>query len=252
MMRFDTVATGYGGDPTVSEVTGCFGAGKITGIVGPNGSGKTTLLKCAVGLLPVLSGAITLADKPLASLGIRSLARAVSYLPQTRTVPGISVKALVAHGRYPHIGFGRTLGAPDRNIIREAMHRAGIDGLRDRPVSSLSGGERQRAYIAMMLAQDTPVMLLDEPTASLDMGSQYAFMDMLSALKADGKAIAIVLHELPLAMQTCDALWVMRRGKVLRQDDPATLCQDGTLSDAFGIRIARIQGHYIFERANAE
>lgn len=249
MMRFEQVAAGYGGAATLRGISGAFGQGRITGIVGPNGSGKTTLLKTAMGFLPTLAGTVFVREQPLAEYSVKTFARQVAYLPQTRNVPGITVGSLVAHGRYPHLGFGRVLTARDRAIIQAAMDTAGVRAFRGTPLTALSGGERQRAYVAMMLAQDTPLMLLDEPTTYLDLQSQFDVMDMLCTLRAQGKTIALVLHDLGLAMRYCDVLWVMRGGEVLCQDTPDAVFRQGALTEAFGVRVRCLEGHYVFEKS---
>lgn len=152
-------------------VSGELRRGEVTGILGPNGCGKTTLLRALCRLIKADSGSITLcggtAETDIAALAPKALARRVSFLPQQRAVPDITAKTLVSHGRYPYLGFSRTLSDKDRTVIQNALKTAGVSAFADRRLPMLSGGERQRVFLAMLLAQNTDVVLLDEPLLTL-------------------------------------------------------------------------------------
>lgn len=169
-------------------VSGELRRGEVTGILGPNGCGKTTLLRALCRLIKADSGSITLcggtAETDIAALAPKALARRVSFLPQQRAVPDITAKTLVSHGRYPYLGFSRTLSDKDRTVIQNALKTAGVSAFADRRLPMLSGGERQRVFLAMLLAQNTDVVLLDEPTTYLDAHHKFELMALLSTLKA--------------------------------------------------------------------
>ena len=164
MIELDRVTAGYPGRPVLQDIRLGFETGEITSLIGPNGCGKTTLLRAACGLLPLQGGQVLYDGKPLGKFGRKEFARLAAILPQTRDIPSIRAGQLVAHGRYPHLGFGRDLTKADREKIAWAMEATGTAGLAEKELSQLSGGERQRVYLAMTLAQDTQVLFLDEPT----------------------------------------------------------------------------------------
>lgn len=165
MLEFRELRAAYDGVETLHGVSAHLAPGKLTAIIGPNGCGKSTLMKCAVGLMKPSGGEILLNGQALSDIPEKERARHLSYMPQSRIAPDISVRHLVTHGHYPHLKRGQSLRREDREIVQAAIERVKLGALANRPVSRLSGGERQRAYLAMMLAQQTPVMLLDEPTA---------------------------------------------------------------------------------------
>ena len=201
MLEFRELRAAYDGVETLHGVSAHLAPGKLTAIIGPNGCGKSTLMKCAVGLMKPSGGEILLNGQPLSVIPEKERARHLSYMPQSRIAPDISVRHLVTHGRYPHLKWGQSLRREDREIVQAAIERVKLGALVNRPVSRLSGGERQRAYLAMMLAQQTAVMLLDEPTAYLDLSSQFALMELLRALCGEGRSVILVLHELALALE---------------------------------------------------
>ena len=219
-------------------VSGELRRGEVTGILGPNGCGKTTLLRALCRLIKADSGSITLcggtAETDIAALAPKALARRVSFLPQQRAVPDITAKTLVSHGRYPYLGFSRTLSNKDRTVIQNALKTAGVSAFADRRLPMLSGGERQRVFLAMLLAQNTDVVLLDEPTTYLDAHHKFELMALLSTLKVQNKAVGIVLHELPLAFKFCDRLLLMQSGT------PEELLKTGLIELLFGVSLTPV------------
>ena len=213
-------------------VSGELRRGEVTGILGPNGCGKTTLLRALCRLIKADSGSIT-----IAALASKALARRVSFLPQQRAVPDITAKTLVSHGRYPYLGFSRTLSNKDRTVIQNALKTAGVSAFADRRLPMLSGGERQRVFLAMLLAQNTDVVLLDEPTTYLDAHHKFELMALLSTLKAQNKAVGIVLHELPLAFKFCDRLLLMKNGQIMQSGTPEELLKTGLIEHLFGVSL---------------
>ncbi len=216
MVEFSHVTAGYGGRAALRDVTFSAPRGKVTALIGPNGCGKTTLLKTACGLLAPLSGAVTLDGREKKALGRKEWARLCALLPQIREAPAaLTVEALAAHGRYPHLSFGRDLTEKDREAVRLSLEETGVWGLRGRSLGQLSGGERQRAYLAMALAQDPEVFFLDEPTTYLDIGQKYEMLDLIARLGKRGKTVVMVLHDLSLAFSYSDYVAVLGEGRLL-------------------------------------
>lgn len=240
MLEIENLHAGYDRAERLHGVSARFRPGTLTAIIGPNGCGKTTLLKCAAGLLKPWSGEIRLDGENYARMEPREVARRAAYMPQSRVAPGISVRRLAEHGRYPYLRFGHDLSAEDRRIVSEALRRAGMEDKSASAVSRLSGGERQRAYIAMMLAQEAKLLLLDEPTTYLDPAAQFMVMELLSALAREGRAVAAVLHDLPLAMRYADRVLLMRGGEIALDGTPEELFRSGLLDEVFGIRARKI------------
>ena len=241
MISLDRLCAGYRGVARVQDVTLALRPGALLGVVGPNGSGKSTLLKAACGLLRPLSGRVLAGGRDMARLSPRERAAQVAYMPQSRGVPELTVAQLAAHGRYAHMGPRRVLTAQDRAIVAASLERTGAATFRDALLGELSGGERQRAYLSLLLAQDAPCLLLDEPTAFLDPGAQLSLMALLGELAREGRAVAVVLHDLPLALSACDGLLVLRQGRVAAQTAPGDEKTERILADVFGVRVIPAQ-----------
>lgn len=247
MLEFQNLCAAYDGIETLHNVSARITPGKLTAIIGPNGCGKSTLLKCAVGLMKPTGGNIILNGQLLTRIQEKERARYISYMPQSRIAPDISVDHLVTHGRYPHLMWGQSLRKDDREIVRSAIERVGLENLGGRPVSSLSGGERQRAYLAMMLAQQTPVMLLDEPTTYLDLSSQFALMELLRSLCEEGCSVILVMHELALALEYTDSLLLIEHGCLAAAGSPESVYCSGQIQQVFSIDIRKTpDGKYLF------
>jgi iron complex transport system ATP-binding protein len=222
MLRADNVSFGYRGEHgafSLADVSVAIAPGSLTGLLGPNGCGKTTLLKLLCGVLEPHGGAVTLDDRPLASLTRRELARHVAVVPQeTHPAFDYSVMEMVLMGRHPHLGAFQLEGPADFAVARESMSVTGTAHLADRSYMTLSGGEKQRVVIASALAQATGLLLLDEPTASLDLGYQLEVASLLARLNRE-RCVTMVLatHDLNLAASLCDRLVLLREGRVLAQ-----------------------------------
>ena len=247
MLEFQNLRAGYEGTERLHGISARLEPGRFTAISGPNGCGKSTLLKCAAGLLKPLDGGVFLDDQSIQSLSDRQRARQIAYMPQSRIVPDIPVRQLVMHGRYPHLKWGQNPSSADQDIVDAAIERVKLGKLAMRSVSRLSGGERQRAYIAMMLAQQTQVMLLDEPTTHLDLSSQFALMELMRELCAEGRCIGVVLHDLALALEYADTMLLMRDGALAAQGTPEAVYRSGRIQDVFDVGIRRAgDGKYLF------
>lgn len=197
--------------PILKDISLTFPGGRITALLGPNGCGKTTLLQCLNGVSRVTKGCILLEGEDLSGLSPRERARRLSFLPQVRTIiPSLPVRTLVEHGRFPWLGFARKKTPQDARIVQRAMEFAQVEGYADQSVDTLSGGVRQRVFLAMVLAQDCPVLVLDEPTTYLDFQGQRQFFALLRKLKSQGKTIILTLHDLNQALRLADHVVVMR------------------------------------------
>ena len=240
MLEIRNLCAGYPGNPVLKDISLNIPRGAVTVIVGPNGCGKSTLLKALTGILPA-SGSVKLEGQELLTLARRALARKVAFLPQSRTVPEISVSNLVLHGRFPYLSYPRRYRRQDHRIAWAAMEKMGVAELADRSLVTLSGGQRQKVYIAMALAQDTPVVLLDEPSTFLDIAHQLQLMGQARALAAEGKAVVLVLHDIGMALEWADSLAVLSEGRCIFQGTPEDAFLSGCLPGTFGVRIQRTQ-----------
>lgn len=210
---------------------------RITTIIGPNGCGKSTLLKSLARVIPHKTGTIYINGKNMSDLPTLEIARQMALLPQGPQAPaGLKVSDLVSYGRFPHQkGLGR-LTAEDDEIISRAMEETGVTELKDRSIDQLSGGQRQRVWIAMCLAQNTPIILLDEPTTYLDMAHQLEILELLAKLnREENKTIALVIHDLNLAARFSDWMIVMRDGKVLHEGSAEEIMTPFVLKEAFSL-----------------
>ena len=237
MLELRNVSAGYSDQNVLRDISLRFEAGKIHAVVGRNGCGKTSLLKVCAGLLLPGSGDVLLKGKALRQYPPMERARLVSYLSQSRNTPAISVERLVEHGRYPRLASPRRLNEADRGCIEAAMEQMQLGQLRRKKLNELSGGERQRVYLAMLLAQDTPLLLLDEPTTYMDIEHQLALLELLTELKQAGKCIVMVLHELPLALKYSDAIIAMEDGRLVQAARTEQILADGTLERIFHVEL---------------
>jgi len=232
------VVAGYGGRPVLHDVTLEIPPAKVTTIIGSNGCGKSTLVRVLSNLIHPTSGTVTLGGSAIATLRSRDLARELAVLPQTPLAPeGMTVADLAARGRQPHQPWYRQWSVDDEAIAAEAMAATGILDLADRPLDELSGGQRQRAWIAMCLAQQTDLLLLDEPTTHLDLAHAVEVLDLVVRLCRDtGRTIVMVLHDMNLAARYSDHLVVMKDGGVHGEGTPADILTPDLLMDVFGLR----------------
>lgn len=231
------IQLGYGEKTVVEQLDLQLTPHAITSILGPNGCGKSTLLRALSRLIPPKSGAVFLDGRPLQKYPARKLARTLGLLPQSPIAPeGIVVADLVGRGRHPHQGmFGRWT-AHDHAVVAEALAATGTTELAERHVDELSGGQRQRVWIAMALAQETEVLLLDEPTTYLDLAHQLEVLDLLTDLnRRRGTTIVMVLHDINLAARYSDQLVTMHQGRLHRQGPPAEVITPATMSEVFGV-----------------
>jgi iron complex transport system ATP-binding protein len=236
-MRVKALSGGYGDTQILNDIELDVPKGKITILVGPNGCGKSTLLKTMARVLEPTKGEVLLGDKNVHQLPTKTVARELALLAQGPVAPeGLTVRELVAQGRFPHQTFLRQWSTEDAKAVDDAMAATDVAQFADRPVSSLSGGQRQRCWIAMSLAQDTDVILLDEPTTFLDLKVQVDVMNLLTKTARDtNKTMVVVLHELNIAAAFADKLVMMRNGQILADGAVDDVFTSENLNQIFGL-----------------
>lgn len=227
---------GYGDAKVIEGLDLDLPSGKVTAIVGPNGCGKSTLLAGLARLHKPSGGAVLLNGKVITELPTREVARQLALLPQEASAPdGLTVAELIRFGRQPHQRLLQQWNDHDQAIVDAALQAADLVELADRPLQSMSGGQRQRAWIAMAIAQDTPLLLLDEPTSALDLGHQIEVFDLIRQLAAAGKTIVMVVHDLSSACHYADHLVAMRDGRVIAQGAPQSVVTPELVKTLYGI-----------------
>ena len=236
-LRARGVHLSYDGRPVVRGVDLDVPDGRVSVVVGANGCGKSTLLRGLSRLMTPTEGAVELDGVDLRRARPREVARTLGLLPQQPLAPeGITVAALVARGRFPHQGAWRRTGGVDAAAVAQALEATDLVALAGARVEELSGGQRQRVWLAMMLAQDPDIMLLDEPTTFLDIAHQVDLLELLRELnRRRGTTVVMVLHELSLAARYADHLVVMAQGRVLREGAPADVLDAACVREAFGL-----------------
>lgn len=236
-LQAQTVTLGYGERVIVEELDLAVPPGRITTIVGANACGKSTLLKSMARLLTPSSGAVLLDGKAIHRMPTKQVARILGLLPQAPIAPdGIAVSDLVSRGRYPHQGALARWSRDDDDAVARALETTGTTHIAERPVDELSGGQRQRVWIAMALAQETDILLLDEPTTFLDISHQVDVLDLLTDLNRErGTTIVMVLHDLNLAARYADHLVAMAGGRVIAAGDPDDVLTEQTVRGVFGL-----------------
>jgi iron complex transport system ATP-binding protein len=229
---------GYGATPIVDGLTVDITAGAVTAIVGPNACGKSTLLRGLARLLSPVGGQVVLDGSDIARLRTKDVARRLGLLPQSSIAPeGITVADLVTRGRFPHQKLLRQFSRADQQAVAEAMAATGVTALAGRPVDELSGGQRQRVWVAMVLAQQTPLILLDEPTTYLDIAHQIELLELFAELNIDqGRTIVAVLHDLNHACRFADEIIAMKAGSIVAKGNPSAVVTAELVEEVYGLR----------------
>lgn len=235
-LRAERLCLGYDSDPIVEDLSVAIPRGSFTAIIGANACGKSTLLKALSRLIVPRSGRVLLEGRDLAGLGAKAVARQLAVLPQAPLAPeGIKVQELVARGRFPHQSLLRQWSQEDARSVEAAMAATAMAEFADRPLSDLSGGQRQRAWIAMVLAQNTDILLLDEPTTWLDIAHQISVLQLLAQLHREGRTVVAVLHELNLAFRHADHLIALKAGRIVAEGPPAKIVTEAMIAEVFGL-----------------
>ncbi|MEO3743442.1 ABC transporter ATP-binding protein [Plantactinospora sp. B5E13] len=239
-MRAEGLRLAYGDRVVVDDLDLVVPPGKISVIVGANACGKSTLLRALARLLDPTAGSVRLDGRAIHTLPTRQVARQVGILPQAPVAPdGLTVLDLVGRGRSPHQTWWRQWSTADETAVAEALAATGVTDLADRPVDELSGGQRQRAWIAMAVAQQTPVLLLDEPTTFLDLSHQIDVLDLVVDLnRRDGRTVVMVLHDLNQACRYADHVIAMKAGRIVAQGAPADVVTADLVEEVFDVRCA--------------
>lgn len=234
----ENLTLGYDKKIIINGLSVAIPAGEITVIIGPNACGKSTLLRTLSRLLTPQSGRVQLNGQDITAYGTKEIAKQLGLLPQAPTAPtGISVRELVFRGRYPWQTLFSRPSAADRQAVEQAMAATRIEHLADQPVETLSGGQRQRAWIAMVLAQQTPLLLLDEPTTWLDISHQIELMELMRDLNREhGRTLVVVLHELNQACRYATHLIAMRDGQIVAQGKPQEIITEALIEQVYGLK----------------
>lgn len=238
MIKIENLSFGYGKKSDNNEILHSVSAqiesGKITALIGPNGSGKSTLLKLIAGFNKAWNGTIEIDTEE------QNLSKVIAYVPQVRQIPDVTVGRLVLSGRFPHTTFPHHYTKKDLQIAKNAIERMNISDLEEKELSELSGGQRQKAYIAMALAQESDILILDEPLTYLDIKQQLELAEILKSLREEGKTILLVIHDLNMALSIADDLIIMNDGNIEAQERPSRIATLGIIDKVFGIKTRRV------------
>lgn len=243
VLTANKVVAGYDKKIIVNGIDVVIPSNKISVIIGANACGKSTLLKTLARLIKPESGEIALDGKQISSIPSKQLAKVLGLLPQSPIVPeGITVSDLVARGRFPYQTFLKGMGKQDYEAVEEALEIMGITELANRSVDELSGGQRQRVWIAMALAQQTDILLLDEPTTYLDITYQIEILDLLTDLnRKRGTTIVMVLHDINLSARYADYIFAVKKGNLIAQGKPSDIISEELIKQVFGLDCAVIK-----------
>lgn len=237
MIDIESLRVELGDSRILRDVSLRVESGEFLALIGPNGAGKTTLLRAVNGLVAPASGTVTIDGHDISALSSKAVGRLVTTVPQETSLAfDFDVEDIVTMGRTPHRGRFSTLGSGDRAAVETALERTETAQFADRSVGGLSGGERQRVLLARALAQETPVLLLDEPTASLDINHQLRTLSLARELADDGKCVVAAIHDIELAARFCDTIAVLDGGEIRNRGSPSAVLTHETLEGTFGVR----------------
>ena len=239
MFSVSNLGVAIAGTPLLQDISAAFAPGEMIGLIGHNGSGKSTLVKVLARQISPSGGSVTYGGRPVAAIDPRAFAKEVAYLPQHNGDTGqMTVRELVACGRYPWHGALGRFSAEDAEKVEEAMARTQVDGLSGRIVATMSGGERQRVWLAMLVAQNSRFLLLDEPTSALDIAHQVEVLTLVRALAHDsGLGVIVVLHDVNMAARFCDRILALKGGRLLIDAASDTIMDGALLREIYGVNM---------------
>ena len=241
-LQAQSLGLNYGNTAIIRGLSLRIPQGQVTAIVGPNGCGKSTLLAGLSRLHKPASGSVLLNGKDIASLPSKEVARQLALLPQGASAPdGLTVSELIQFGRQPHQSVLSQWSRHDSDIVQAALDATQLNDLAHRPLESMSGGQRQRAWIAMAIAQATPLLFLDEPTSALDMGHQIEVFELIRALAEAGKTIVMVVHDLSSACRYADHLVAMQQGRIVAEGKPVDVVTPRLVEELYGVSCVLLQ-----------
>ena len=254
MIELKNINGGYGKKQVLFDINTIMHENEITSIIGPNGCGKSTLLEISSGLMKPYEGVVVADGVNIHEMNAKDRAKKISVLSQQKNPGALTVRALVYHGRFPYLGYPRKYRDEDRKIVDQAMRTAGIYDLAEESLSELSGGQQQKAYIAMLLAQNTDIVFLDEPVTFLDINYQLELMEIIKELKNNGKTVIMVIHDINLAMSYSDKIIAMKNGRIVFGGKPTKMCESNVLESIFGIKAnySYENKQYFFTRIGSE
>ena len=241
MIQTRQLSAGYLGKTIVKNITLDFHPGEVLVLLGPNGSGKSTFLKAALGLLPISEGEVLYDGVDIRQMKRKEVAMKAALLSQSRNTPSIQAIRMVLHGRFPYLSYPRSYTAEDKKIAKESMAKTGTSAYETANVSELSGGQRQGIYLAMALAQDTSTVFMDEPTTYLDVKHQLQVMQTAKELAKAGKAVVLVLHDLPMVLAGADKIAVFEQGALRACDTPEQIYAQGILDQVFEVKVRCVE-----------
>lgn len=240
MISTKNLSVGYGNNVVLSDINVDFKSGEFTVLLGPNGCGKSTLIKTVLGLQDKISGEIFVDGVEAEQLDRREFAQKASYMPQSRPTPNISAMRMVLHGRFPYLSFPRHYRKEDFEIAKKALERVDASELANSYMPQLSGGQKQKIYLAMVLAQDTDTIFMDEPTTFLDIEHQLQVMENIRTLVNEGKSVVMVLHDIAMAMRYADRILLFNKGSLFAQGTPEEIYSSGHIEKVFNIGLKRV------------
>lgn len=251
MVEIKSLSFSYGKAPVLNGISAEFKKGKLYGIIGPNGCGKSTLLKLISGILRADNGSIILENKDINTISRNTISQKIGLMPQIRPTPDMQVFDYVMCGRFPYRTDKTNTPEKDKQITLDALKHTNTEDFATRRINELSGGERQRVYLALLLAQNTDLVLCDEPTTYLDIKGNLWVMNILNRMKEQGKCVIAVLHDLSSALRLCDELILMDEGRIIDNGTPENLISNKSIDKVFGVKVTPIQTpkgiNYIFE-----
>ena len=252
MINVKNVSFSYGKSTVLENISFTLNAGELCSIIGVNGSGKTTLIRLIARVLSPESGTIELDGKSSDSYTPKEYAKKLAWLPQTRDLPQINAYDLIASGRYPYLPFSGKLGNNDKKAIDNAIRMTKTELLINKDIRQLSGGERQKVYLALLLAQDTPYVLLDEPFTHLDIGTGLDVRELICDIKKSGRGVLSVCHDLAAALKDSDKLLLLDGGCVRFYGTPQEILETSCFENVFGVSCTEIKSgkeiEYIFKK----